>query len=72
MLTVTLCFVFTSRAVKDFLSGLNIAAFDLSDPEKVTVGMQALLFSIYFFWEIIPAAFVLVFFWYPDPLKHSL
>jgi len=30
---MTLCVVFSSRAVKDFLSGLNIGNLDLSDPE---------------------------------------
>jgi len=63
MLTVILCFVFASRSIKDLLSGLNIATLDLSDPQKQPPLMQAILFSVYFFWEIIPATLVLVFFW---------
>jgi len=37
------------------------------------IAVQALLFAMYLFWEIIPAVMVLVFFWYLFPsLLHPL
>jgi len=64
ILTVTLCFVFASRSVKDLLSGLSIGSFDLNDPHGQPLLMQAILFSVYVFWDIIPATLVLIFFWH--------
>jgi len=64
ILTMTLLFVFGSRAVKDFLSGFGKATFNLSDPSMQPITTQAILFSMYLFWEIIPATLVLIFFWH--------
>jgi len=41
-MTVTLCFVFVSRAIKDFLSGFGIGNLDLSDPEVVPPSLPSL------------------------------
>jgi len=63
VLTVTLFFVFISRGVKDFLSGLGIAQWK-GDPAEQALTTQALLFSVYAFWEIVPAFLVILFFWH--------
>ena len=78
-MTVTLVFVFTSRAIKDFLSGLLIGDLDYENPHVRTflrqvledlrmfqlesIPTQTLLFSLMFVWEVIPAVLVIGLFW---------
>eukprot|EP01124_Arcella_intermedia_P018915 TRINITY_DN26039_c0_g1_i1.p1 TRINITY_DN26039_c0_g1~~TRINITY_DN26039_c0_g1_i1.p1 ORF type:complete len:335 (+),score=61.19 TRINITY_DN26039_c0_g1_i1:24-1028(+) len=63
-LTIILFIVFTSRAVKDIMSGASIGIVELTDPVFDTIAIQAFKFSLYFVWEIIPAAMVLGLFWH--------
>jgi len=62
-MTVTLVFVFSSRAIKDFLSGLNIGEIDFGNPDTEPISKQILLFFLFFVWEVIPAFLVIGLFW---------
>eukprot|EP01125_Pyxidicula_operculata_P019860 TRINITY_DN721_c7_g1_i1.p1 TRINITY_DN721_c7_g1~~TRINITY_DN721_c7_g1_i1.p1 ORF type:complete len:377 (-),score=23.79 TRINITY_DN721_c7_g1_i1:169-1299(-) len=62
--------VFISRAIKDFLTGLDIGSLDVpNDPSASdTLAVEISLFVMMFLWEIIPAATVIFLFWrIPDP-----
>jgi len=71
-MTVALVFIFSSRALKDFLSGLNIGSLTYQNPYEESLLMQLLLFSLMFVWEVIPATLVIVLFWrIPNTAVHS-
>jgi len=68
-----LTFAFLARATWNILSVGIFQFFKLASDPCLTIHEQIMVFCLYTFWEIIPAAMVLIVFWrIPDPHKLKI
>jgi len=63
VITISLFIVFTSRSIKDFLSGVHIGDIPIDDDTSKRLPTQILLVSLMIVWEIVPACMVIFLFW---------
>eukprot|EP01122_Echinamoeba_exundans_P012811 TRINITY_DN5463_c0_g1_i2.p1 TRINITY_DN5463_c0_g1~~TRINITY_DN5463_c0_g1_i2.p1 ORF type:complete len:245 (+),score=36.77 TRINITY_DN5463_c0_g1_i2:404-1138(+) len=64
MMTILIAALFFSRAIRDFVAAAGVGKLYFVPPSNETLGEQALLFTLYFAWELIPTGFVIALFWH--------
>ena len=63
-MTSLICIFFASRAIRDFVAAAGIGILAFGQPWEMAPWQSALYFVLYFCWEIVPIASVMLLFWH--------